>query len=339
MTCPSCKAEASVGKFCNECGAKLPTENLPDDLELTTEVTTQSLTPPKFETSMGHNLSVGSPTNGKSQEDAAATEEVLYPNGVKVLFLAVADGVGGDSNGGEVASSAVVHLAWAGLRMFALPTFTEAAKHERNELLMLINQQLAASLFNQVTWAHQCVQHSATAHKEQPDREIPQGDFRTTIAVAVLVCDLYEGTITIHGYHQGDTRLWLVTNGGAEQLTNDHMKRLRLSHWVGTGVGTLGEAYFTSEFNIADSAATVAIVGATDGLHNMISASVIADTVHDFANVGARFIARELTNLSITVENPVGRESDPRVEPGDDNIGVAVALFSAVKNTQPTETK
>lgn len=284
----------------------------------------------------GLNLRVASGLDigGKDeQEDACLAITVLYPARdpeFAVAALIGADGIGGSGDAGEVFAQTAVHILWTGIRRL-LP-YSERfqrfwATASREQCWDLLNNSLRAQdpsrdpLMAQVFWANSCVQNFAKTLLSP--QQLENNGYGCTLVVAVMICDLKKGHIVIHGYNEGDAKIFVRLGNRIEQLSMDHTEqqgeRDFLSRWLGR-CDTPGGTRFERILQPGDTEGGGSVLICSDGLTNMLAAQDIAAVCQE-AESGTECEA--LIARALTVETP----HNPTHEPGDDNIFVAIADF------------
>lgn len=230
------------------------------------------------------------------------TQSRLF-GGVQGQLLLVADGMGGHAAGERASSLAVDHLVSRLLN--SVHWFLQIDRDSENDFADRLKELLQD--------AHSRILKESSEHQSQRG-------MGTTLTMAHIVWP------RLYVVHAGDTRCYLIRDGVAAQLTNDHTLARRLvetgglrpeeeatSRWsnvLWNVLGGRGEGELIAEVRCAELQPSDWLLLCSDGLHRYVNEAAIVDTVNRFAEPAA--ICRELVRLA----NEAG---------GEDNITVIVA--------------
>lgn len=125
---------------------------------------------------------------------------------------------------------------------------------------------------------------------ENQSRQGHKENLLTTFSAVVIKSS------TVHCFHVGDSRIYLLSNGTLEQLSNDHVLNARNHEYLSRALGAdshLEVDYFKRLLNPGDR-----ILLTTDGIHGSLSFSRIRELLSDSGNT-LETIARKLANEAL----------------------------------------
>ena len=259
--------------------------------------------------------------SGKNNEDAVVVDGAFFPkHNIDIRFLVVVDGMGGEK-AGEIAANMAVHDISAGL-WFLAPSFEQHLDFGKLDFWRFANSQYARFLTNQIAAANTRVFNYGKAKK------LKQGNFGATVVVAVAICDLDIGRVMIHGFVAGDPRCYLILDDKTEQLSEDQTIGGAPSSFLGAHAHLTGKAFSREVWMGEEGIQSLTLLTCSDGFWNMLGPS----TYPELANQGdAKSIGKTGLEKSLTVAEPFGRQFDPRVTTGDDNITLGILKLTATR--------
>ena len=217
------------------------------------------------------------------------TQSRLF-GGVQGQLMLVADGMGGHAAGERASSLAVDHLV---SRLLNSMHWFLDIDHEDDE--------------NFIEDLKELLQDAHARILRDSSENIDHRGMGTTLTMAHVVWP------RLYVVHAGDTRCYLVRNGAAEQLTNDHTMARRLvesggmkpedeatsrwSHVLWNVLGGRGEGQLIAEVRRVDLVEGDCLVLCSDGLHRYVDGPGLAEVVDRFDS--AEHICNELVRLAI----------------------------------------
>jgi serine/threonine protein phosphatase PrpC len=230
------------------------------------------------------------------------TQSRLFSDAQGQLMM-VADGMGGHAAGERASSLAVDHLVSRLLN----------SMHWFMDIDQDNDQKFVEDLKELLQDAHLRILQDSSEN-------IDHRGMGTTLTMAHVVWP------RLYVVHAGDTRCYLIRNGTAEQLTNDHTMARRLvetggmkpedeatsrwSHVLWNVLGGRGEGQLIAEVRRVNLIEGDCLVMCSDGLHRYVDGSGLVEVVSRFDS--AETICNELVRLAIDGG-------------GEDNITVIVA--------------
>lgn len=259
-----------------------------------------------------------------NDQDNCRTLIIDYPlHGFKVVIIIGADGIGGHV-GGERWSHAAVSMLEAAIAI-RMPTFDTQEKFtDRKDFGEALVNKAQKYFYPMIDWTTKCVYQFGV--QEVGDKTF----FGCTLVVAMMICDLKTGAVTMYDYSVGDSSLFIVDHSRIEKISTDFVsKDGRLQRYVGKGLsadGALNDRVFQLSL---ESLPKIQVLLCSDGLTNMLSPEAIKDISWGAKN--SHHAVKSLIKSGLNVKVPHGQTEDNEMEPGDDNIMVAHVEFTVTE--------
>lgn len=241
ITCPDCNLANPIDtKFCDDCGKQLGEIDQPPPKDPNTpqvELTPAELAELTYREAVDNPVTVtaagaahrGLPyeAGGKDyDEDTFLVKDIPYPvHGFAVKVLLVADGIG-TPPAGEVFAETAVHSLWTGIRS---PLVLPYAEQQHGEGRFGFGQLIDSNLSQNLPAVIRSVEEQLHQLRNFWNLELSGGEndgmpSGTTIAFVVAICDLQKGHLVLHAYHDGNSRILLVSNNEVLELSriSDH---------------------------------------------------------------------------------------------------------------------
>ncbi len=334
ISCPmaGCGVENPEGEeFCLKCGAPLteeaqttptPAETVPE--KSSTPADPLAIEEMRFLTAVPYPVSLTSHglthpgLSGKNNEDAFVVDGAFFPkHNIDIRFAIVADGMGGEK-AGEILGNMAVHDIARGL-WFLMPSFEQHLDFERLDFWRFATGQFSRFLCNQVATANTTVRNYGKAKK------LKSGNYGATVVLAVAVCDLDLGHVQIYGFVSGDPRCYMILDDAVTQLSEDQTIGGKPSSFLGAHDHLTGKGFSQEIWMGQESINSLTLLLCSDGFWNMLG----PDSYPQFTKRDARRIANAALKASLEVQEPYGRQFDPKVQTGDDNNTLAILKLSA----------
>lgn len=329
-----CGTENSQGEeFCVKCGSPLneeaqtiaapteiPPESPPVSVDPLAVEETRLLTAATYPVTFTSHGLTHPGLSGKNNEDAIVVDGAFFPKyNIAIDFIVVLDGMGGEK-AGEIAANMAVHDITAGL-WFLMPSFEQHLGFETKlDFWRFANGQYSRFLVNQLAATNTRVFNYGKA------KRLKQGNFGATAVIAVALCDLDIGRVMIYGFVAGDPRCYLILDANTIQLSEDQVIGGKPSSFLGAHPHLTGKAFSREVWMGEEGIQSLTLLACSDGFWNMLG----PNSYPELANQGdAKSVGTAALEKSLTVTEPFGRQFDPRVTTGDDNITLGILKLTA----------